>query len=390
MTQSFDKRSGLMFIVAFGVVSLFADMAYEGMRSSTGPFLAILGASARTVGIVAGAGELFGYLLRAVSGRFAEKTRAYWPITLAGYTLQMAVVPLLGLSGNWMWAALVIVLERTGKAIRNPTANFMMSRAGEHIGQGWAFGLQEAMDQAGALIGPLIIALVLARHGSYAQAFLWLGVPAVLTLVSVATVALRFPFAGQVAPPRHDMHATLPRTYWLYAASSALVAFGFADYPLIAYHFKEAHLVSDTTIPILYSVAMGTSGLGALVFGLLFDRYGFAVFPPAILAAAAVTPLAFLGGHDMAIAGASLWGVALGAQNSILTAGVARIVPEQSRARAYGLFSGIFGIAWFVGSAAMGTLYDVSIVWLVGLSVIAEIAALLPLLLALRVRAETR
>jgi predicted MFS family arabinose efflux permease len=370
--------------VAFGVVSLFADMAYEGMRSSTGPFLALLGASGTAVGIIAGAGELFGYLLRAVSGRFAGRTGAYWPITLVGYCLQMAVVPLLGLCGNWKIAALVIVLERTGKAIRNPTANFMMSRAGEHIGQGWAFGLQEAMDQAGALAGPLIIALVLALHGGYAQAFLWLAVPAALTLISVFTVALRYPFAGHVAPPDHDVNAVLPRTYWLYAASSALVAFGFADYPLIAYHFKDAHLVSDIWIPILYSVAMGTSGLGALVFGLMFDRYGFAVFPPAVLAAALVAPLAFLGGTDMAIAGAAMWGVALGAQNSVLSAGVARLVPEHSRARAYGLFSGIFGVAWFAGSAVMGALYDVSLPALVAVSVAAEIAALFPLLVALR------
>jgi predicted MFS family arabinose efflux permease len=388
MSDAFDKRSGLAFILAFGVVSLFADMAYEGMRSSTGPYLALLGASGTAVGVIAGAGELFGYLLRAVSGRFAERTRLFWPITLAGYMLQMAVVPLLGLTGNWMWAALVIVLERTGKAIRNPTANFMMSRAGEHIGQGWAFGLQEAMDQTGALAGPLIVALVLARHGGYREAFLWLAVPAGLTLLSVFTVALRFSFAGRVAPPKHDFDAALPRTFWLYAASSALVAFGFADYPLVSYHFKEAHLVSDATIPILYAVAMGTSGLSALVSGILFDRYGFAVFPPAILCAALVTPLAFLGGHDMAIAGAALWGVALGAQNSVLTAGVARIVPEHSRARAYGLFSGMFGIAWFAGSALMGALYDVSLPALVAVSIAAEIAALFPLLVALRVAAR--
>ena len=384
--QTFDKRSGLLFILAFGIVSFFADMAYEGMRSSTGPFLALLGASGTAVGIIAGAGELFGYLLRAVSGRFAERTGAYWPISLAGYTLQMSVVPLLGLCGNWQMAALIIVLERTGKAIRNPTANFMMSRAGEHIGQGWAFGLQEAMDQAGAMTGPLIVALVLAYHGSYAQAFFWLAIPAALTLISVFTVALRYPFAGHLPPRSSDFNASLPNTYWLYAASSALVAFGFADYPLIAYHFKEAHLVSDTTIPLLYALAMATSGTAALISGILFDRYGFAVFPITILAAALVTPLAFLGGHDMAIAGAALWGVALGAQNSILTAGVARIVPEHSRARAYGLFSGIFGVSWFAGSAIMGALYDVSLPALVAVSIIAEIVALFPLLLALRSR----
>jgi MFS family permease len=384
--QTFDKRSGLLFIVAFGVVSLFADMAYEGMRSSTGPFLAFLGVSGTVVGIVAGAGELFGYLLRAMSGRIAEKTRAYWPITLGGYMLQMAVIPLLGLTGNWVIASLIIVLERTGKAVRNPTANFMMSRAGEHIGQGWAFGLQEALDQGGAMIGPLIIAFVLAHHGSYREAFLWLAAPAVLTLVSVGTVALLYPFAGHVEPPKKDYNAALSRTYWLYAASAALVAFGFADYSLIAFHFAQAHLVSDTTIPILYSVAMATSGAGALVSGLAFDRFGFAIFPPAILAAALTAPLAFLGGHDMAIAGAALWGVSLGAQNSLLTAGVATLVPQVSRARALGLFSGIYGIAWFLGSAAMGALYDVSLPALVAVSVIAEIAALVPFTLAIRSR----
>lgn len=386
ITTDFDKRSGLLFILAFGVVSFFADMAYEGMRSSTGPFLALLGASGTVVGVVAGAGELFGYLLRVVSGRLAEKSRAYWPFTLAGYVLQMAAIPLLGLCGNWQMAAIIIVLERSGKAIRNPTANFMKSRAGEHIGQGWAFGLHEAMDQTGAMAGPLIVALVLAHHGSYAHAFLWLAVPAVLTLVSVFTVAARFPYAGHIVAPQPHLSFTLPRAYWLYAASSALVAFGFADYPLIAYHFKQAGLVSDTMIPILYAVAMATSGIGALLFGIAFDKRGFAIFPSVILAAALVTPLAFLGGQDLAIVGAALWGFALGAQDSILSAGVAKIVPQHSRARAYGFFAGIFGIAWFAGSAVMGLLYDKSLYALVGVSVLAEILALLPLLMAIRLR----
>ncbi|HWA30436.1 MAG TPA: MFS transporter [Rhizomicrobium sp.] len=386
ITTDFDKRTGLLFILAFGVVSFFADMAYEGMRSSTGPFLALLGASGTIVGFVGGAGELFGYVLRAVSGRFAERARAYWPVTLAGYILQMAVIPLLGLSGNWQMAALIIVLERAGKGIRNPTASFMKSRAGEHIGQGWAFGLHEAMDQAGALGGPLIVAFVLAHHGSYAQAFYWLSVPAVLTLIGVFTVAWRFPYAGHIVAPQPHLSFTLPRAYWLYALSSALVAFGFADYPLIAYHFKQAGLVSDATIPLLYAVAMATEGVGALLFGLAFDRRGFAVFPTAILAAALVTPLCFLGGSDLAMVGAGLWGLAMGAQNSVLTAGIARIVPQHSRARAYGFFSGIFGLAWFLGSAVMGLLYDRSLTVLVLVSLLAEIAALLPLLAAIRIR----
>src|SRR5947208_7343087 len=202
--RGFDKRSALAFIVAFGIVSLFADAAYEGMRGITGPYLALLGASGTAVGIIAGSGELFGYVLRLASGRIASRTGAYWGIALAGYVVQMAAVPAMALAGAWWAAALLIILERTGKAIRNPAANFMMSRAGEQIGQGWAFGLHEALDQTGALAGPLITALVLAHHGQYAHAFLWLGIPAALTLISVFALRVRFPYAGEIAKPKGD------------------------------------------------------------------------------------------------------------------------------------------------------------------------------------------
>src|SRR5690348_10234083 len=265
--RTFDKQSALAFIVAFGIVSLFADAAYEGMRGITGPYLALLGASGTAVGIIAGSGELFGYVLRLASGRIAERTGAYWAVALFGYVVQMAAVPAMALAGAWWAAAALIILERTGKAIRNPAANFMMSRAGERIGQGWAFGLHEALDQTGALAGPLITALVLAHHGQYAHAFAWLGVPAALTVISVFALRLRSPYAGELSKPKNgaEHDGGLSRAFWLYAASAALVAFGFADWPLIAYHFQQAHIVSQPTVPILYAAAMAASGAGALV-----------------------------------------------------------------------------------------------------------------------------
>jgi MFS family permease len=384
--QHFDKRSGLAFIIAFGVVSLFADMAYEGMRGVSGPFLASLGASGAAVGAIAGTGELFGYLLRLGSGRIAERTRLYWPLALAGYTIQMAAVPALALAGNWWSAALFIILERTGKAVRNPAANTMMSRAGEHIGQGWAFGLHEAMDQTGALSGPLIASLVLALHHDYRLAFLWLGVPAVLTLVSVVTVRLKFPFAGDVAKPPADLSGSsaLSRPFWLYAASAMLVAFGFADYSLIAFHFAKAALFSQAIVPVLYAGAMGASGAGSLVFGRWFDARGLRVLIPGILIGAVAAPLAFLGGFAFAIAGVFAWGLSVGVHDAIMNAGVARMVPEHARARAYGIFTAIYGIAWFAGSVLMGLLYDVSIPALVAVSIAAELAAMIPLMMALR------
>src|SRR4051812_30548511 len=384
--RSFDKQSALAFVVAFGIVSLFADAAYEGMRGITGPYLALLGASGTAVGIIAGSGELFGYVLRLASGRIASRTGAYWGIALAGYVVQMAAVPAMALAGAWWAAALFIILERTGKAIRNPAANFMMSRAGEQIGQGWAFGLHEALDQTGALAGPLITALVLAHHGAYAHAFAWLGIPAALTLISVFALRVRFPYAGELARPKGEAAegGGLSRAYWLYAASAALVAFGFADWPLIAYRFQQAHVVTQATVPILYAAAMAASGAGALALGRVFDRRGFVALLPGILIAALAAPMAFLGGSTAAIVGALCWGFGQGVMNSVLTAGVAHLVPEHSRARAYGIFSAVFGIAWFLGSALLGALYDISIPLLVAVSAVTELAALIPFVMATR------
>jgi MFS family permease len=378
--KTFDAKSGLAFIVAFGIVSLFADMAYEGMRSISGPYLALLGASGVAVGVIAGTGELAGYLLRLVSGKLTEKTRLYWPITLAGYAVQMAAVPLLAIAGSWWAAAAFIILERAGKAARNPAANTMMSRAGEKIGQGWAFGLHEVMDQTGAMVGPLIAALVLAHHHDYRAAFAWLGVPALLTVMMVVTLALRYPYAGHVRPTQQSAAGDgLPRAFWLYTASAALFAFGFADFSLIAYHYAKAQVMSATLIPILYAGAMGMAGLGSLVFGRWFDKRGLLVLVPAVMMAALAPGLAFLGGATLAIAGTLLWGIALGAQDVIMSAGIASLVPEQSRARAYGIFPAVYGIAWFAGSALLGALYDVSLIALVAVAALAQLASIIPL-----------
>jgi MFS family permease len=382
---NFDRRSALAFIVAFGVVSLFADMAYEGMRGLNGPFLATLGASGTAVGVIAGGGELVGYLLRLVSGRIAQRTGAYWPLAIGGYTLTMASVPAMAFVFNWQTAALFVLLERAGKATRSPATNTMQSRAGDHIGHGWAFGLQEALDQTGAIIGPLITAFVLARHGDYRAAYAWLGVPAALTLLSVAIIAVRYAFAGHIVQaPTGEVPPVLSRAFWFYTASAALLGFGFADFSLIAFHFTQASIVSRAMVPVFYAVAMGASGAGALVFGLLFDRRGLVVLIPVVLLGALATPLVFLGHAAAALAGTILWGMAMGTQNALMSASVAKLVPERMRARAYGIFSALFGTSWFIGSALLGVLYDRSFVLLAGAAIAAQLLSLVPLLAAIR------
>ncbi len=371
------KALALRFVVLIGVVSFFADMTYEGARSIVGPYLAILGATATAVGIIAGLGELVGYGLRLVSGRLADQTGEYWPITLFGYFIQMLSVPLLALAGSWQAAALLVIAERTGKAIRNPPRDVMLSYATKQIGHGWGFGLHEALDQAGALVGPLVVAAVLYARGQYQIAFAVLLVPAILTLVLIVTARILYPRPSELEANPPDVETKgLPRVYWIYLAGAVLVAAGFADFSLISYHFEKASTVQSTWIPIFYAVAMAVSGAGSLIFSRAFDRWGIYVLIPLTLVSALFAPLVFLGGFDVALLGAALWGLGIGVHESIMAAAVATMVPAQRRGSAYGIFTTGYGVAWFLGSVVIGILYDTSLPAVVAFSVIAELAAL--------------
>lgn len=380
--RSIDAKRAARFVVLLGIVSLFADMTYESARSITGPFLALLGASATAVGVVAGLGELLGYALRFVSGRIADRTGRYWAVTIAGYCLNLLAVPALALAGNWQLAVGLMFLERIGKALRNPPRDAMLSFAGTRMGRGWGFALHEAMDQTGATVGPLLVAAVMYRHNDYRLAFAVLLVPAVISLAVLLTARFIYPRPRDLEPtaPRIDTHGHA-KPFWLYLAATACIAAGFADYPLIAYHFGKAGTVPQEWIPLLYAVAMGVDGLAALGFGFLYDRRGMPVLIAAALISAPVAPLVFFGGFGAALAGAVLWGIGMGAQESIMKAVVAAMTPAVRRGTAFGTFNMSFGIFWFLGSALMGVLYDRSIPALTVFSVLIQLLAV-PLLLA--------
>ncbi len=385
MQPSPAKTTALKFVLLIGIMSFFADFTYEGSRGIIGPYLAMLGASAAAVAIVTGFGELLGYGLRVVSGRLSDRTGQFWPITIFGYVVQMSSVPLLALAGSWQVAALLIILERVGKAIRNPPRDVMLSHAAkERGGFGWAFGVHEALDQFGALFGPLAVAAVLVYRGDYRIAFAALLVPAVLMLSILMVARWLYPRPEDMETNPPDVRTTgLPHVFWWYLAAAALVAAGFADFPLIAYHFAQASIVPSPWVPVFYAIAMGVSGTGSLIFGRLFDRFGIAVLIPLTLISALFAPLVFLGGFWAALIGMALWGVGMGVHESIVLAAVALMVPVQRRASAYGLFTAGYGVFWFLGSALIGILYDVSLLAVIAFSLIAELAAI-PLLILVR------
>ncbi len=372
-----SAKTALRFVVLIGVVSLFADMTYEGARSINGPFLAILGASGTIVGVVSGLGELIGYTLRLVSGYFSDKTRGYWAFTFLGYGVNLIAVPLLALAGNWEIAAALMIAERIGKGIRVPPRDAMLSYASHHMGRGWGFGLHEALDQIGAILGPMIVAAVLFFRDGYRTGYGLLLIPALLALGILVVARFLYPRPQDLEISQTGLQVQgFPKTYWLYLVATAFVAAGFADFPLIAYHFQQASVASPALIPVLYAVAMGADALAALAFGRLFDRIGLATLLIVTGLSALFAPLVFFGSLSPALFGMILWGVGVGAQESIMRAAVAGMVAPERRAQAYGVFNTTYGIAWFLGSVLIGYLYDISIPGLVAFSVTAQVLSL--------------
>jgi MFS family permease len=375
------RRSAMRFVLLIGVVSMFSDMAHEGARGISGPFLGTLGASATIVAAVAGFGELLGYALRFVFGYAADRTGKYWPITLIGYTLQMAVVPLLALAGHWQVAAVLIVAERTGRAMRNPARDAMLAHATTELGRGWVFGVREALDAAGAMVGPLLVAAAIYVHGGYRVGFAVLAVPALLTLVVLLGAWRQYPTPADLevregVPDRRG----IPRVFWVYLVAMGLIAAAYADFPLIAYHFGKAHVVASGWIPVLYAAAMATEAVAALALGRLFDRIGLVTVVGVTALTAFFAPLVFLGGAPLAVIGMVLWGLGMAAQESIVKAAITGMVGAGRRASAYGLFDTGFGVFWFLGSIVLGVLYERSITALVVFSIVLQLAAI-PLLL---------
>ena len=372
-TPSQKRASALRFIVCLGIVSLFADMTYEGAHSIIGPYLKDLGATAFQVAMIAGVGEMLAASLRLFSGRFADRSRAYWTITFSGYAMNVVAVPALAFAGNWQMAAVLIIAERTGKALRGPARDVLLSGATEEVGHGWGFGLHSIMDQTGAVIGPLLMVAAVARSHHFGPPFLWLAFPAVGTLIALSMARILNP--DRTRSVKTQTSQVLPRVFWMYVAAAGLLACGMVDFPLLAYHFQSASIATPIEIPLLYAGAMAVNGLTALLFGRLFDRVGLNALVIGILISLLALPLGFLGGPWGAIGSIACWATGLGAQDACLRSGIASVVSMNKRGGAFGAFNGVYGVLWFLGSVTMGLLYSQSLVGLVAFGIIAQLAA---------------
>ena len=364
-----------------GIVNLFADMTYEGGGSINGQFMATLGASAAIVSITAGIGEFLGYTLRSVSGYIADKTGRYWLITFIAYTINLLAVPAMALAGNWQVAALLILAERIGRALRKPTVEAMLSYTTGKHGRGWVYAVNTALDETGATIGALLIAAVLIWGGSYQAGYSLLLISSALALSSLVVARRNFPIPSNLEEERTAPARGCTRAYWLYMLAAACFGAGLMSYELIAYHLAVSKILGEQWIPVLLAFATGCGVIASLALGRLYDRIGIPTILVAVFLSSLFAPLVFLGDFTGLLIGVVLWGVGYATQDTLLKALVASVLPEGQRNLAFGLFYAGYGVGWLIGSVAMGLLYDHSRPALVIFAVLAQLVSL-PVFLA--------
>jgi hypothetical protein len=364
------------FVLTMGVVNLFADMTYEGGASINGPFLGTLGASAAAISIIAGVGEFLGYSLRSVSGYVSDKMGKYWLITFIGYSVNLLAVPAMALAGAWPVAAGLVLAERVGRAIRKPTVESMLSYTTGSLGRGWVYAVNSALDETGATVGPLLIALVLFLKGDYRTGYALLLVSALLALAALTVARVVFPLPAQLETGRTAQATGFTKSYWLYMLAGSFFAAGLMSFELISYHLSSTGIVTRHWIPLFLALSTGMGVIASLILGRLFDRIGLPIVLVAVFLSALFSPFVFLGGFFVALLGMILWGIGYATQDTLLKAIIAGVLPEGRRNLAFGLFYLGYGAGWLVGSVTAGLLYERSIPLLIAFSVAVQLASI--------------
>jgi MFS family permease len=377
------------FVLIVGLVNLFADTTYEGGASINGQFLGSLGASAATVSIIAGIGECLGYTLRSVSGYLADRTGMYWPLTFVGYAVNLLAVPAMALAGSWQAAAVFVFAERIGRAIRKPTVEAMLSYSTGKHGKGWVYAVNTALDETGATIGPLLVALAMFKGADFRTSYALLLISGGLALATLVGARVVFPVPARLEAggPKTAHASRFTNAYWLYMAGGACFAAGVMSFELIAYHLSRTGTVAQQWVPVFLALATMASVAASLILGRSYDRIGIAAVVVAVILASLFSPLVFFGSFWVALAGLMLWGIGYATQDTLLKVLIASVLPEGRRNFAFGLFYLGYGGGWLAGSVTIGLLYDRSRIALVVFAIAMQLASLPFFIAASRKRA---
>ena len=378
MSKNKIKKDNVNFavraIIIFGIISLLGDMVYESARGANSQYFELIGISAAKVGLVFGIGEFLGYFLRLISGVISDKSKKPWTFMFIGYGM-LFFVPLMGFTKNWNVLFVLILMERIGKAIRNPSKDTVLSAISENqVGVGFAFGLQEALDQVGAFLGPLIFTAVFYFTGKntlaeYSLGYKFLFIPFVLLMLFLY-YSYRVISKGNLLGEEYGREfksEKLKPIFWMYMAFTFFATLGFLNFSTLGYHMKSQNILTDGKITLIYSVAMIVDALTALIVGRLYDKLkeksgkkdGGILVLGAIPVVTLLLP--FFGltkSKSLIIVSMLIFGIIMGTHETIMRSAIADITPFDKRGTGYGVFNTGYGLALFLGATIMGYLYD--------------------------------
>ncbi|WP_308534368.1 MFS transporter [uncultured Peptoniphilus sp.] len=366
-------NSPVKVVIIFGIISLLGDVIYEGARSANSQYFSLLGISAANIGFYFGLGEFLGYFLRLFAGLVSDIYHMHWPFIFIGYGF-LIVVPLMGTTSSLGVLASLMLLERIGKALRNPSKDTLLSTVSEHeVGIGFAFGIQEALDQLGAFLGPIIFTLVFyfSGHGlaSYQFAYKLLFIPFILLMAFLYFAYKKIKDENLIEriDGKKFSRDKMGKVFWIYCAFSFFSSIGFINFSIIAYHLKVKGLMTDGNITLLYSLAMIVDAITALIIGKAYDilkikrknKMGGILIMALIPFVTAIIPFFTLSfNKSLIIFGLLIFGLVIGSHETIIRSAIADITPFSKRGTAYGIFNGIYGLAFLIGSSLVGALYD--------------------------------
>lgn len=368
-------------IIIFGIISMLGDVVYETARSANSQYLNFLSISAAQVGLVFGIGEFLGYFLRLVAGVLSDKSGRHWLFMFLGYGM-LLVVPLIGFTMNWNIIVVLILMERIGKALRSPAKDTILSSVAENqVGVGFAFGLQEALDQIGAFIGPLIFTAVFYFTGQngitqYQLGYKSLFIPFVILMLFLIYAYRRIKRVNLIpAVVKKDFHSEhLKPIFWIYTAFTFFCTLGFVNFSTVGYHLKANNLMSDGNITLVYSVAMIVDAATALLVGKAYDRLkirtemrtgGLLVLMAIPFITMLLPVLTLSNSTTLIVIGMIIFGIVMGTHETVMRSAIADITPFDKRGTGYGVFNTSYGLALLGGAALMGLFYDMNLIGII-------------------------
>lgn len=370
------RKRAILLIILFGIISLLGDIIYEGARSVYGPYTKSIGMDIALVGLITGLAEFFGYFLRLVSGYLSDKSKGYWTFTILGYFLLISV-PLMAISTSWQIISVFIIFERIGKAIRSPAKDTLLSSATKHIGTGLGFAIHEAVDQLGAILGPLVFSLILLLTKNlnneiigYRSSFLFMFFPFAILMILVIVSKIKVPNPEKLEIEDENTDTKLSKTFWLYSAFTILTTMGFISFAILGYYFKEKNILTDAQIPFFYAIAMGVDGITALIIGKIYDKIktkynnskaGLKVLIIIPIITVIIPVLSFSGKIWTAILSIMLWGIVMGCHETIMKSSIADLTHIKKRGTGYGIFNTFYGVSFFIAGTLFGFLYKLNL-----------------------------